>query len=959
MDKEQLSHILHIQEASKQGRLVVFVGAGVSANSGVPMWGELIKAFKKELPTEIEHETDYLKVAQLYKSSRGHKEYMDKVKSVLKYRSTSPNPIHNVILDLKPCNIITTNYDDNIELAVENTFIPYDVISDDCDLPNMQYPNAIIKMHGDFDADNIVLTEDDYYNYANNFPLIRSYIMSLFASKLVLFVGFSFTDLNLKIILNDVRKVLKEKMQRVYMFTDNMPDNVTSKYFSDKGVNIVLYSEDMNSAANEESINNEHGKKMLNALSYIRDYKLEADALTHIYTSLCKYELELRSFGDGIKYFMPDEFNIHFYSNGIQIFADKPYNISKKKSFQELRKFKELYPNIEWKLLKRFALYNNIFEIDFSCPCEKHKEQICGFSVSRDRARSYLLFGDNSFRNVERFAPDSVHAHMQLFEFDIVNNELLKLKHKELNGTINDLEYLYVLYKLGRYEDAYEQYNRIWPIAWQRKKYIVFFICLYNIYYMSSKLFTQLILKSNFEFETVRKKIAAINLDEILARIHLEEPIRRVLYDIVNSKTIKSHTLKAVELNSEIHKSRLSAEKGGVSINSNIDLLVSGFIKETKFYEYNYMIGDTNDYYKSLSQQTIAGVLNSHATPATTMGDSKFLQTTHIAELRPIDIIILIFAVDHKRLKGIYKEYNITKLRISEESQTEINRFIQNLDNTRCAGLIEPTILENQVENLLFIISKSESKFEIPSLYSCIMKLWNVLNPPQNENLYDILDNLVKIYTPTTDEAKNIIFLILNDSRQHKQEAYFEILSILSNKLEEAKETIKVSAEAFEKAEVVDYLFPLIKILDNDNKSKVEDYCLSHVSYVWTYLNLIWENKEILPSAELLQDLLSRKQRFSKPHTYWMLAKMYKDNHYVEIHNVIDNISKKEECMAFMLDPLHYKKYENVKVEWFWPLTDSIKAGLITVPHYKNLVKSFLYENKLDKASLKYIIGLL
>ncbi len=36
MENIQLSNILHIQEASKQGKLVMFVGAGVSANSGVP-----------------------------------------------------------------------------------------------------------------------------------------------------------------------------------------------------------------------------------------------------------------------------------------------------------------------------------------------------------------------------------------------------------------------------------------------------------------------------------------------------------------------------------------------------------------------------------------------------------------------------------------------------------------------------------------------------------------------------------------------------------------------------------------------------------------------------------------------------------------------------------------------------------------------------------------------------------
>lgn len=80
MDKQQLSNLLHIQNASRENRLVVFVGAGVSRNSGIPTWNDLIKTMKSELPDKLANDMDALKVAQLYKDARGHKEYMDKVK---------------------------------------------------------------------------------------------------------------------------------------------------------------------------------------------------------------------------------------------------------------------------------------------------------------------------------------------------------------------------------------------------------------------------------------------------------------------------------------------------------------------------------------------------------------------------------------------------------------------------------------------------------------------------------------------------------------------------------------------------------------------------------------------------------------------------------------------------------------------------------------------------------------
>lgn len=58
MNNIQISNILRIQEASKQDKLVIFVGAGVSTNSGVPMWSKLIESLKDDLPESLKRETD-------------------------------------------------------------------------------------------------------------------------------------------------------------------------------------------------------------------------------------------------------------------------------------------------------------------------------------------------------------------------------------------------------------------------------------------------------------------------------------------------------------------------------------------------------------------------------------------------------------------------------------------------------------------------------------------------------------------------------------------------------------------------------------------------------------------------------------------------------------------------------------------------------------------------------------
>ena len=110
MNSIQTTHLLHLHEASIQNKLVVFVGAGVSANSGVPTWSSLTKAFKEELPGSINKETDDLKVAQIFKDTYGNKAYLEKVRSVLKDGRVAHNPIHNAILKLNPVHKIQTSH---------------------------------------------------------------------------------------------------------------------------------------------------------------------------------------------------------------------------------------------------------------------------------------------------------------------------------------------------------------------------------------------------------------------------------------------------------------------------------------------------------------------------------------------------------------------------------------------------------------------------------------------------------------------------------------------------------------------------------------------------------------------------------------------------------------------------------------------------------------------------------
>ena len=249
------SHILQLKKAIRNNKLVIFAGAGVSKSAGIPLWGELINELRKELDLP-QSEVDYLKIPQIYKNMHKEKEYLERIKEILLDGQKSPNHIHNALLDLNPCHIVTTNYDDLFEQAMISRNENFFTVSRDEDLPYNQGERLLIKMHGDFKSGKIVLTENDYLDYARDYPLIRAYVMSMFASKVVLFVGFSYSDINLKYIIRDVRSCLGDKMQPIYMLSNGEDNGHVLNYFDSNYIHLVqLKKEEVDGTLKEIRVN--------------------------------------------------------------------------------------------------------------------------------------------------------------------------------------------------------------------------------------------------------------------------------------------------------------------------------------------------------------------------------------------------------------------------------------------------------------------------------------------------------------------------------------------------------------------------------------------------------------------------------------------------------------------------------------------------------------------------------
>lgn len=211
--------VREIIKAQENNQLVIFVGAGVSKNSSVPGWSELIRVFADEIdyrrdtshdsgtactPCPAYTQEEMLRIPEYYfhrDASKDHAAYYRLIQDTLRCDS-GPNPVDDIIFRILPHHIITTNYDSLLEdSSMLNTRL-YTVVREDSDLLSRSGERYLIKMHGDLNLPkSIVLKESDYLEYEQKHPLISTFIRSLLINHTFLFLGYSLNDYNLNLII--------------------------------------------------------------------------------------------------------------------------------------------------------------------------------------------------------------------------------------------------------------------------------------------------------------------------------------------------------------------------------------------------------------------------------------------------------------------------------------------------------------------------------------------------------------------------------------------------------------------------------------------------------------------------------------------------------------------------------------------------------------------------------------
>lgn len=258
-------HLRTIRTAIDNDKLVIFVGSGVSYDSSLPSWGQLIDAMKNALEEES---SNYLKIAEKYYQTYGRNTFYSRLSEYFP-EGSEPNDLHRLLLELRPRHIVTTNWDNLLEKEIlRQGRLYFTVVTDDM-LASSPSSQLLIKMHGDLDHRNIVIRESDYAGYADSRPLIENYVKSLFSANVILFVGYSLSDYNLDQILSWTRSRTTDAPPCYLILTEPGISPSETNYYINKGVYPITPMPDCESLDIQNLQLTSRGRRVASILSSI------------------------------------------------------------------------------------------------------------------------------------------------------------------------------------------------------------------------------------------------------------------------------------------------------------------------------------------------------------------------------------------------------------------------------------------------------------------------------------------------------------------------------------------------------------------------------------------------------------------------------------------------------------------------------------------------------------------
>ena len=207
-----------LRELRKDGKLIPFIGAGLSVPLGLPSWSKLVNIIASQLgydPDVFKLNGNNLQLAEYYVATKGSigplRSEMDRLFNP-KDESIKASRSHNALVEMRLPLIYTTNYDRIIERAFELKGVACHTIANIDDITTAPLDEThIVKFHGSFSDDaSLVLTESSYFDRLEFESAMDIKLRADILGRSLLFIGYSLTDINIRYMLYKLHKLRRQ-----------------------------------------------------------------------------------------------------------------------------------------------------------------------------------------------------------------------------------------------------------------------------------------------------------------------------------------------------------------------------------------------------------------------------------------------------------------------------------------------------------------------------------------------------------------------------------------------------------------------------------------------------------------------------------------------------------------------------------------------------------------------------
>ena len=898
--------IRFLAEELEKGKLVVFVGAGVSKNSGLPEWEELIKDYADYRGIKEFTSKQFLTIPEEVFERYGSLKYYEiaEKRFLGKY---VPNSIHRILKKMKLTYIITTNYDTLIEDQIENL----QIVSKDEDLPYTNSNRMLIKMHGDFKNKNIVLKKSDYDNYEKNFPLISTLIKGLFTTNTVLFIGYSYNDTNVQQIMNWIKDILKEETRKAFL--------------------VEFTEEDEKEEQNDGHINRIF-LKLLNNNDDERLYDNKEEKFNN------KYEKTLTKFLSNI------------YNKKINVIGEKSFEIYKNLNYltehnwKKLSKYSEIYIDKDWKKILNIRLeFKDIEKYEEILFKSRIKKVIR--NINRNEKEILIPFSE------KEITPERKKQKENLEELIGIEEIFLE--------TIYDYDY-------QNFQNLVEEYIKSNNI----NKYVIVYGYLFFKKIYEAKKIIESMIEEKEDLDDENEKIVWDNfiLTIINAKINRnirtnKETLEDKYFGYFKSENelfneiFKYSTLEAInkEMNrlfDKVRKEKKASYVGTPPLDEAIILSRDLFY----FCSLNGIFGNLFSPYSEFMKKYIEILLMSYTNKNVEVKNQMFKNRNLLEEFEYFDFFMML-ELSYSDLKKLFNEYMIKDLKCKEEILGRLIVLLKNILDWIEENDEEFMEKIDTLESILLIISKldlMESQFQ---------KLVDIILNDKNSNIFfennyvlGMVDNFrIIIYKNSENLNKGFFDKILK-----------KIFSIERNRIDE--NLLDYITYYFNKKEMPKILKNnKMENFINKNNLKIKCYFLRIIdeTYFEELKNEILKEIKNTLNIEVYSFLLNQKFIDFIPETEDKIIKeldrifQKKDR---DINNLISYTSnEKEKILDFLLVsglndrlPISFiEKLSNYKNEEFFKSLKQYKLEILWkyILNQENFDFSEFTENELEKFS--------